>query len=869
MNNVDLFLERPLWMLLLIPAFLVILLPFFRQPAKKRKTVKRLLPLVLHILISVLLILLISGFSFAAKADQQAVILLLDNSDSMASVQDEVQQYAEQLASLIDQEIPIGVVVFGKDAISAVDLDSMSRTISLKDVEGDASNLETALNYAASLFPSDRSGRIILISDGKQTEGDAASAAHNLGNQDIRIDTVYLDTTELDTAEIQLSSFTADEAAYIGNTITFTAEYESNTQGTAVLNLYDNEQLAESQSIEITEGSGISLLTYEAKQEGNHTFRLALDTADDTIINNNVLETCVTVYKSPSVLIIYGDNADETALEKILSEHLQTDAVSAALAPENIIGLCDYDEVILLNVNKIELPNQYDQLLEQYVSDYGRSLLIVGGRNTLIYGGMQESAFEDFLPVTFEYQKADDGEPVALMLVLDCSMSMSNNSTNLAVAKQGAIKSVNAMTENDFVGIVSFNSTAYLKSPLIKATEANKESLVRIISELNTSQGTYYTEAFEQAYEALKDSDQNIRHILFLSDGNPSDSAYTEPIKSIVADGITISTIGLGYSSEILSKIADYAGGRYYYIASEADLPSIMLSETEQVTASSLVEQTVTPVIAISSELTNNLEMDALPQLDGYLGLSTKEDANAYITTEDGDPIFAVWNYGKGTVACFTSDLTEKWSADWLTSSLGNELIERMVTTTVNPIHSDTTLVSDITTGSRKADITVTTSAADTTHLLTVTVSDGSNEQLLELEQTNLGIYRGAFDVESQTIYSVHIEEKDTKEQLLDESDVFLAVPYPAEYDAFADGGLELLNDISSYADGICTDDMEQLSEVELSVIRLNYIPLFPFALTILIFLLADIAIRKLRWKDIRNYFLIVKNKFRKNKISR
>ena len=171
---------------------------------------------------------------------------------------------------------------------------------------------------------------------------------------------------------------------------------------------------------------------------------------------------------------------------------------------------------------------------------------------------------------------------VALMLVLDCSMSMSQQSTYLQVAKQGAIKCVEAMSDNDYVGVVSFNRSAYLKSSLIEANETNKASLTRIISGLTTSQGTYYTEALEMAHEELLKSNAAVKHIIFLSDGQPSDRGYSEAVSNAAKDGITVSTIGLGYSSSILESMAESGSGRYYYVSSASDPPNIMLSETEQ-----------------------------------------------------------------------------------------------------------------------------------------------------------------------------------------------------------------------------------------------------------------------------------------------
>ena len=499
-------------------------------------------------------------------------------------------------------------------------------------------------------------------------------------------------------------------------------------------------------------------------------------------------------------------------------------------------------------------------LLETYVGTYGRSLLAVGGTETFMYGNMEGTALEEILPVTFSLSEDSEGNSVALMLVLDCSMSMSQQSTYLQVAKQGAIKCAEAMSDNDYVGVVSFNRSAYLKSSLIEANETNKASLTRIISGLTTSQGTYYTEALEMAHEELLKSNAAVKHIIFLSDGQPSDRGYSEAVSNAAKDGITVSTIGLGYSSSILESMAESGSGRYYYVSSASDLPNIMLSETEQVTVSSLITGEFVPVIKEESELTSSIGTTTLPALEGYLGTTIKEKATAYLTTEEGHPIYVSWTYGLGTVACFTSDLNGTWSSVWLSNEAGRMITSNMIETTVDDAHHDSSFTADISVRGKTTDIVVTTSGTNTENALSLTVASKSGSTTYVLTQTDPGVYKTSITTTRAGIYEMMITETDGDENVVDYLETAVAVSYSAEYDAFAESGEPLLSGLCSYSDGEIFTDMQALASVKMSAISLIYNPMFLFAVISLILLLADIAIRKLRWKDIKGYLIKIKS---------
>ncbi len=854
MSNIEITFENPWLLLLVIPSLAVILIPFLLLPKKRRKTFKKIAPVILHSVIAVFLVLILSEFSIVKNSDEQAVMLLVDLSDSMGTVQEAIAERTEEILNLIDENTPTGVMVFGGNHVYSLKLGE-ERLLELSAVSSDATDIESALEYAADQLPSDRAGRIIILSDGKETDGDAAGTAHYLATRGIRMDAVYFDTTELLSDEIQIGSFTSPEGVYVGDEVVFTAEIKSNVNTYATLILYDGENEVKSESITVTEGSTVIEITDTPTDGGIHSYHLQINPESDTILENNECYAYLNVAGESTVLIIADTIRSGNIISDILSESSAVTVVTAGNAPDNIAALCNYDEVILSNVDYEKLPSGYDELLRDYVSVYGRSLLAVGGEDTFMYGNMEETLIEELLPVTFSVSESAEGNSVALMLVLDTSSSMSRQSTYLSVAKQGAIKCVEAMSDNDYVGVISFNRSAYLKSSLIEANEENKDTLTRIISGLNTSQGTYYTEALEMAHEELNKSSASVKHIIFLSDGNPSDRGYTEAVEDASEDGITVTTIGLGYSSSTLESLAEKGGGRYYYVKSATDLPDIMLSETEQVTVSSLITGEFYPVTTDESPLTES-SSPSLPVLYGYLGTTIKENATAYLSTEEGHPIYAVWSYGNGTVACFTSDLSGVWSAEWLDDSVGRAITLNMVETTVSDSHHDSSLTMDTSIRGKTADITVYTTSSDIANAVSITVYKDGKDKTYVLTQTDPGVYEKTIPLETPGSYELMVVESDTNDSIVDYLEAGVALSYSSEYDAYAKSGESFLESLCSYSGGEIFTDMAALSDVELTKISIIYNPMVLLAVLSLILFLADIAIRKLRLKDIKNYLL-------------
>lgn len=839
MSNTELRFDHPWLLLLLIPALLLILLPYFRLPARRRKTVRQLVPTILHCVMALLLTLVLAGTAFVRTTDNQAVILLLDYSDSTLPVRDAINKDAQKLQGLIRKNAPVGIVAFGGDSV--YDAWSISK---VQPANVQATDLSSALEYAASKLPDDKVGRIIVLSDGKQTDGDANSIAQYLNSQGVRIDAVWFDSNT-DAEEVQITDFIAPTGGFAGTTLSFTAEIECNTNSRATVTLYDGDTQIYTESMHLDRGTKVLSMEAPDVTAGTHNYSFILEASDDTVTGNNQAFACVEVTEKPSVLIISGINTDPAPLQTGLTKFANVAACSAAKAPKKLQELCNYDSIILLNVHADDLPKHFDETLNSFVYNHGRSLIAVGGDDTFMYGAMRDNAYEEMMPVDFSLSRTSEDDSVALMLVIDCSLSMSQQSAYMSLAKQGAIKCVQSMTENDFVGIISFNQSAAVEAALAKNTESHKDNLNRIISGLTTSNGTYYTDALALAHQELLKSDAPIRHILFVSDGGPADSTYKDLIPQIAADGIAISTVALSYESSILSSMAENCGGNYYHIVEATDLPDIMLSLTQQVSVNSYMSGTFTPQKTDGSQLALPAQ---LPQLDGYLGTTLKKKADLHLTVGENHPLYASWDWGKGKVACFTSGLDKNWGSHWLTDS---SLLGSLIVPAMPENHNESALTLTAEPGGNSIRLTVQTPTKDDAEL-TVTSGDVTNRFICVSPRT----YRASIPTDSLGAYPVTINQYDKNDQIVDTLTTTLSVPVKAEYDTYGDNGQSLMKSICLHGDGILAAAPEELANVSAEAISAVSDFRIPFGILFVILMLADIIIRKLRWKDIKNIWL-------------
>jgi hypothetical protein len=170
----------------------------------------------------------------------------------------------------------------------------------------------------------------------------------------------------------------------------------------------------------------------------------------------------------------------------------------------------------------------------------------------------------------------------------------------------------------------------------------------------------------------LQSSDAQIKHIIVLSDGQSESGDFRGIARTAREAGITVTTVAVGEDSDrqTMEMIANLGGGRFYAADSPETLPRIFTREAVLASRSTIIEEPFTPRLMRQTQATAGIDWSAAPQLGGYVGTaerdSMKSPAITSLISDKDDPVYAVWQYGLGRSAAFTSDAKSRWAAGWM-----------------------------------------------------------------------------------------------------------------------------------------------------------------------------------------------------------
>jgi Ca-activated chloride channel family protein len=692
--------EAPLFLLLLIPAFLITIA--LHIAARRRVGAgRRRIALGIRSLLLAALVLGLAGLQVVLPVNRLATVFVVDLSDSIGSAgREDGLAFVRAALEEMPKDDVAGIVAFGKEALVErlpSDLAEIDRIASAP--VRSASDIGAALRLATALFPDDAQKRIVLLSDGNDTTGSGQAEAALSAARGVRIETRQIGLGAND--EILVERASSPSTTRLGEEIEIVSEIRSSVAQPATVRLFVNGiQAGEPQRLDLEEGANTVRFSYEPVEAGFHRFRVVVEAGRDTFSQNNRADSNTIVQGEPRTLVLAGDEivADDLvdALER---QRHEVDTIVPETLPE-LDQLLDYDSVVLVDVPRIRLSDRQLATLQAYVRDLGRGLVMVGGPRSYGAGGYESTPLEETLPVDMGVRDRQKQPDVALVVVIDKSGSMDACHCNTAgggmgggpgtgiagvrktdIGKEAILRAAAALTDRDELGVVAFNEQAHWvvhTQPL-----GNVGDLQGAIAGIRPDGQTNIFEGLEAAVDDLENATATRRHIILLTDGWSSTGQYADLLDRMAAAGITLSTVGAGGGSQnqFLAGLADKGGGRYYDAANPASIPDIFLKETQQVSGQQIVEENFFPIMTSSSPILRGLDQ-GFPQLRGYNGTTAKAAAQTVLVTARDDPLLAQWQYGLGRSVAWTSDSTGRWAADWVGWNGFNRFFSQLVSWT-------------------------------------------------------------------------------------------------------------------------------------------------------------------------------------------
>ena len=538
-----------------------------------------------------------------------------------------------------------------------VSLDGADRSINQS-----VTNIEAAVGRAFRTFDGRYLKRLVLITDGNETAGNVSRLLGQAQERGVRVFT--LPANVRGEGDSWVEAIDLPEEIREQEPVTATVRVFSRVATTATVALVGDDQTLGTREVSLQPGVNEVDFQVRLPAAGGGTLSGKLENVNDPMRENDLHTRAVTVGARPRILYVEGRLASAVYLRDALSaEGMDVTLVGPEAMPGTSAALEEFDLVLLSDVPMDALNGDKVQAILQYVRDAGGGFIFAAGESSFGEEGYADSDIEEVLPIWFEINERR--KDLALVIVMDKSYSMVG--PKLELSKEAAKAALDFLEPTHSFGLITFDDTPFVTVPLQLAVE--KSQMNDFISRIIAGSQTNIYPALEAAFDALAESEAEVRHVILLSDGKTYADDYEELVSLMSDSDITVSSVAVGQEAdrELLGNIATWGKGRSYFIQDAERVPQIFIQETQIASQSTLVEEPVETTVTTSIEAFTDIDLNAAPPLRGYVRTLAKETAEVLIQSDSENPILARWRYGLGRTAVFTSDVKNRWAADWLT----------------------------------------------------------------------------------------------------------------------------------------------------------------------------------------------------------
>ncbi len=627
-------------------------------------------PMWLRVALLVALVVALAQPEWKLRSDGSDLVVIVDRSKSMRPGSlDEMNELIHLLEAERRGGDRLGVVSFGREVRVEAPLSHDARFGGFNQaIDGEASNLATALDAAADLIPEDRAGRVIVFSDGRATGLDPRASARRLAARGIPVDVRPLvrEDAELDVA---VTGLEAPAAVAQQEPFLLTATVKTNTATTATLTLLRNGKPITQSTRALPEGPSVLTFRDLVETPGLVAYQLRVTAKGDGVPENDIGRAVVRVDGPPSVLVL-TDRPNGLLVQTLKTAGMNVQArLPAALGMEQLENV---GAVVLDDVEASRLSEAGLQVLAQYVRVAGGGLVMTGGRHSFGEGGYRKSPLEAVLPVSLEVREEQRKASVAISIIMDCSCSMGatvpDGRTKMELAAEGVVGALQLLNERDEASVHMVDTGDHEIFGLRSVSDGLP--LDKVAKGFSGGGGIYVDEGLRIAKKEILRSGKPTRHVLLFSDAADSEQPgdYRETIEALVDQNVTVSVIGMGSRADsdakLLEEIAARGNGRIYFAEDVTSLPRIFSQETIAVARSSFVDGTIPLSVGPDLAMLGKISTAGLTSCGGYSLTYLKPNASLGVRTGDENkaPLLAFWPHGLGRAAAITAELDGKYT---------------------------------------------------------------------------------------------------------------------------------------------------------------------------------------------------------------
>lgn len=780
--------------------------------------------LALRITVLALLVTALAEPFIARISDATALIVITDASASVpASVRDPALAAVGAAAARRKDGDRVGVVTYAeRPEVRALPSDAMPESFVAHAGAATASDAASAIRMALAVAPADAATRILLVSDGNSTGGDAIEAASLASAAGIPVDVVPVRFSH--EREVVVDRLASPARVREGQAFDLRLAIRATHPVAGRVSVRQNglpvdldpASNGESLRVELDAGANLVAIPAVADGTGAQRFEVRFEpdaAADDAVEANNVGATVTFVGGAGRVAVIEPAAGTESAafLEALRRGGIEAESVTPDGAMQRgIAWLAGQDAVFLMNVPRWSVDNALDRDLHAYAHDLGGGLVMVGGPESFGAGGWNGSEVAKAMPVRMDPPQTRMLLRVSVALVIDRSGSMAAPVANTAQSQQemanaAAMAGLRSLSRADEACVIAFDTRADLVVP--RGPIGDMRGFEPAVRGIAPGGGTDQFAGMELALAELKRSRAQTKHMVVLTDGQTQGTPEegTELALAAKAAGITISTIGIGdgANDQLLRTIARVGGGRFHAIKSfetSRKLPQVFIREVATEGRALIEEGRFEPAMVplAGGPLAG---IDRLPPVRGYVIVAPREglsQVGAAVRTKDGaDPFIAWHNYGIGRGVALAGDLTARWAAEWRGWGGFQPFCERLARWTMRPA-DDRSIEPSIDLEGELATLRVTLSpdrVATASRVDGRLVSPGGEVRTLAMRQVAPTRFEASFEAAEAGAYLasvVAVRGGDDGAVRASSAHASLSVPYPREFRAVRDDAAAL-----------------------------------------------------------------------------